>query len=127
MNNWVNQHKVKVLAEHDPYWGEDKSFEAVPVSALEELFSKDGEQLAREMYPTFPITYPGSEARHYNSLAKQEGFLEAYNLQQVKIDALKEENEGKDLQIDALTDTIAQLQGELFEAVNNPNYKYENK
>ena len=46
MNNWINQHK-RICIDVNSTWEQEK-FEAIPVSALLELFSKDGEQLARD-------------------------------------------------------------------------------
>jgi hypothetical protein len=163
MNNWIQAHK-KTLQEFrkvDGYWGyKYYEVEAIPVSSLEELFSKDGEQLAREMYPVVSLT-------DAFNLARREGFIEAYNLQEVKIassmlniDSLLSEFERqgistenwdgedgaeraivdgvqnllieKEDQIEALNkeveelrDAVVKFQAELFEAVNNPNYKYE--
>jgi hypothetical protein len=86
MNNWINENKRKVMEFSDT------NEEVVPVLALEELFSKSGEQLAREMYPY----YAGEKInmfseRAYNRIQDKyrESFLEAYNLQQVNIASLR--------------------------------------
>jgi uncharacterized protein YecA (UPF0149 family) len=85
MKNWINQHKKKYQVPFPPPTRGFEIEEAVPVSALLELFSKDGEQLAREMYP---ITLPKKQwLHHLVKTQKQEAFLEAYNLQQVNIDS----------------------------------------
>jgi hypothetical protein len=97
MNNWIQAHKVKVLSEHDPYWGEDKSFEAIPVSALEELFSKDGEQLARDYAVSM-----GFKLELVSGGDIMRSFLEGYNLKEVKIAELKKEVEELREQIAAL-------------------------
>ena len=92
MNNWIKAHK-KYCADVD-YKGEQVAFEAIPVSALEELFSKDGEQLAREM---MKIKYKGySHAKFEESLemeSYQQGFIDSHNIQEVKMQALKKEVE----------------------------------
>jgi trimethylamine:corrinoid methyltransferase-like protein len=106
MNNWIKAHK-KYCADVD-YKGEQVAFEAIPVSALEELFSKDGEQLAREMYPWNDIPEMDEknpewwkehgkqiEVFQNNIINKlqSKAFLEAYNIQEVKMQALKKEVE----------------------------------
>ena len=98
MNNWIQANK-KTLQEFrkvDGYWGyKYYEVEAIPVSSLEELFSKDGEQLAREMYPVdMDIkTFRELERQYINQIDCQRAFLEAYNLQEVKIAELKKEVE----------------------------------
>ena len=102
MNNWIQANK-KTLQEFrkvDGYWGyKYYEVEAIPVSSLEELFSKDGEQLAREMYPVdMDIkTFRELERQYINQIDCQRAFLEAYNLQEVKIAELKKEVERLEL------------------------------
>lgn len=80
MNNWINANKIKLYSCSEAFARECnlQLVEAIPVSSLEELFSKSGEQLAREMYP---------DHIGYTKEYRREAFLEAYNLQQVKIDS----------------------------------------
>jgi hypothetical protein len=106
MNNWIHAHK-KTLQEVskekvDGYWGyKYYEVEAIPVSSLEELFSKDGEQLAREMFP-IPKPSPENATERIIKSGMQVGFEEAYNLQEVKMHALKKEVEELREQIAAL-------------------------
>lgn len=89
MNNWINANKIKLYSCSEAFARECnlQLVEAIPVSALEELFSKDGEQLAREMYPDVVGIGYGINS------AKRSGFFEAYNIQEVKIAELKKEVE----------------------------------
>jgi hypothetical protein len=84
MNNWINKHSQELFTRND------ERVEAIPVSALEELFSKDGEQLARETNPYAQSDKSWQEMTQwmmYNQYNKV--FLEAYNLQEVKIASLR--------------------------------------
>ena len=84
MNNWLNKHSQELFTRND------ERVEAIPVSALEELKSNDGEQLAREMYPSksgIPFLCDTGDIARF----KQQSFLEAYNLQEVKMAEFKEE------------------------------------
>jgi len=98
MNKWIKAHKKKYsIVTYDLGTAlEIGQEEAIPVSALEELFSKSGEQLAREMAEkVYPHHYLDRDnpKRDLDDLAKTEhkrkkfirGFIEAHNLQQVKI------------------------------------------
>jgi len=74
MNNWINKHSQELFTRND------ERVEAIPVSALEELFSKDGEQLARETNPYAQSDKSWQEMTQwmmYNQYNKV--FLEAYN------------------------------------------------
>jgi len=81
MNNWVNDNKQTYYRRIPKEMFGDTNdsempVEAIPVSALEELFSKSGEQLARFVYPfQKPL---------------QDAFENAYNIQEVKIAELKD-------------------------------------
>jgi len=91
MNNWIEQNKKKYKRNSVRYCNVEY---AIPVSALEELFSKDGEQLARETNPYAQSDKSWQEMTQwmmYNQYNKV--FLEAYNLQEVKIAELKKEVE----------------------------------
>ena len=98
MNNWINAHKRKMLDVSAPE-GNRLKVEVIPVSDLEELFSKDGEQLAREMADQKYSTVYLYNDPHSTSLDRmvagcknigyKEGFLEAYNLQEVRMEEVK--------------------------------------
>jgi hypothetical protein len=114
MNNWIEQNKEKFSSGTNEF-GESGYIEALPVYKLKQLFSKDGEQLAREMYPVVSLT-------DAFNLARREGFLEAYNLQQVKIEALKKERDAyydqlhaKRIEVEELREQIAFLENEIDE------------
>jgi hypothetical protein len=109
MNTWIEQNQVCYSS------GNGQGEWAIPVSALEELKSKSGEQLAREMAEkVYPHHYLDRDnpRRDLDDLAKTEhkrkkfirGFMEAYIIQQVKIEALMAE----------------------VERLNAENYRYKN-
>ena len=121
MNNWLKAHKKKVI-ELAP---NQMIFEAIPISALLELTSKSGEQLARDYAVSM-----GFKLELASGADIMRSFLEAYNLQQVKIEALKKERDAyydelhaKRIEVEELRDAVVKFQAELFEAVNNPNYE----
>jgi hypothetical protein len=97
MNTWINQNKqqlfeIEMGSVIQVFDGSVTAREAIPVDKLTELFSKEGEELAREMYPAkqgIPFLCDTSDV----DMFRREGFLEAYNLQEVKIEALKKEVE----------------------------------
>jgi hypothetical protein len=96
MNKWIDAHKKKYsIVTYDLGTAlEIGQEEAIPVSALEELFSKEGEQLAMEM---MKIKYKGySHAKFEESLemeSYQQGFIDSHNIQEVKMQALKKDVE----------------------------------
>jgi hypothetical protein len=91
MNNWIKDKEIPCYDSRVSKAAQEP-FEAIPVSALEELFSKDGEQLAREMFP-IPKPSPENATERIIKSGIQVGFEEAYNLQEVKIAELKKEVE----------------------------------
>jgi hypothetical protein len=110
MNNWINANKIKLYSCSEAFARECnlQLVEAIPVSALEELFSNEGEELAREMYPWNDIPEmdeknPEWWKEHGKQLEvfqnniinkiQSKAFLEAYNIQDVKMQALKKEVE----------------------------------
>ena len=166
MNNWIEQNKKKYKRNSVRYCNVEY---AIPVSALLELFSKDGEQLARDYAVAM-----GFKLELASGGDIMRSFIEAYNLQEVKIASLRTdlekandlfnsikipfdvdemrsnydrmaeengqmlvncanwkrelaakdaENEALKKEVEKLQECVAVLECELFEAVNNPNYK----
>lgn len=119
MNNWIEQNK-KWFIEH---MEETKCgtlvtrCEAIPVSALEELFSKEGEEIKFEMADNYVNNSDEIQEKFSNNNNELPlvygtyvaGFEEAYNLQQVKIEALKKE--------------VEELRGALTDLVQLKNWK----
>jgi hypothetical protein len=108
MNNWINANKIKLYSCSEAFARECnlQLVEAIPVSALEELFSKSGEQLAREMFPYTEDDFS------WITDCRRSDFLEAYNLQEVKIAELKKERDAyydelhaKRIEVEELTAT----------------------
>jgi hypothetical protein len=74
MNNWIKKHRVCYST------GTPIGEWAIPVSALEELFSKSGEQLARDYAVSM-----GFKLELVSGGDIMRSFIEAYNIQEVKI------------------------------------------
>jgi peptidoglycan hydrolase CwlO-like protein len=109
MNTWIEQNAVKAVIPNKG--GLQKM---IPVDKLTELFSKEGEELARAYAPDDDT----------ESQLERLAYLEAYNLQQVKIEALRAEyaelKADRDDAAKALYDTIGQ-RNELQDKVDELN------